>query len=338
MKLNPHATLVFVLAVMLPALGFALTDTVPLPERNPERATAPAEKKTEADPGDQAELPWLSSEVVEARAKCDKLLAEMDIDYEMLPPIRRGICGTPAPILVKSIGSDPKVTISPPATINCRLAVGLNNWLREKVQPEAMKTFGQPVVRLRNAASYACRNRNNNPNGILSEHAKANALDISEFTLETGEHVVVLDSWPRVYAAPLPPLPEPKPTRLDGESNSVVSVMPASPVLPPRPRLSQVSHVKIVGGNATEVTKVNPFIVPTPMPPPAPVFATAALLAPADTSPPRKPRPEHKSAFVRSVYAAACKNFGTTLGPSADAAHRNHFHFDMRTRRAGYCR
>ncbi len=93
-------------------------------------------------PSSQAKrLPFLglSSKVVEARAECDKLLAEMAIEYELLPPIRRGICGTPAPILVKSIGSDPKVTIVAAGhhqLHSWRLA--LNDWLKEKVQPEAM--------------------------------------------------------------------------------------------------------------------------------------------------------------------------------------------------------
>jgi hypothetical protein len=261
----------------------------------------------------------------------------MEIEYEMLPPIRRGICGTPAPILVKSIGSDPKVTISPPATINCKLAVALNDWLKEKVQPEAKKIFNQPVVKLRNAASYACRNRNSNPNGRLSEHAKANALDISEFTLETGVLITVLTSWPRVLVAEVPPMPVPNPIRRAEAAKPIAAAYLANSALPLKPRLSPVSHVRILVGNTTEVTKVriNPFVVATPAPPP--VLATPALLAPVEP-PPHKPRPEHKSAFVRTIYAEACKNFGTTLGPSADAAHRNHFHFDMKYRRAGYCR
>ncbi|MBM3543725.1 MAG: extensin family protein [Alphaproteobacteria bacterium] len=328
MKLYPFASLVVAAALALPALALAQTATVPLPERNPQRTS---------ESGAEPTLPWLTSEVVEARAECDKLLAEMAIEYEALPPIRRGICGTPAPIRVKAIGSNPQVAISPPAIMNCKLAVALNDWLREKVQPEARKIFNQPVVRLRNAASYACRNRNSNPNGRLSEHAKANALDISEFTLETGVLVTVLDSWPRVHVAAVPPLPEPNPVRLAAAAERKLPVLAASYVLPQKPRLSPVSHVKVLIGNTTEVTKVrvNPFVVATPAPPP--VLATPSLLAPADP-PPRKLRPEYKSEFVRSIYAEACKNFGTTLGPSADAAHRNHFHFDMKYRRAGYCR
>lgn len=33
--------------------------------------------------------------------------------------------------------------------------------------------------------------------------------------------------------------------------------------------------------------------------------------------------------FLRTVYADACQHFNTTLGPDTNAAHRNHFHFDL---------
>lgn len=33
--------------------------------------------------------------------------------------------------------------------------------------------------------------------------------------------------------------------------------------------------------------------------------------------------------FLRIVHRSACKRFVTTLGPDYNAAHRNHFHFDM---------
>ena len=43
--------------------------------------------------------------------------------------------------------------------------------------------------------------------------------------------------------------------------------------------------------------------------------------------------PTRKAEFLRHVHAAACKIFGTTLGPEANEAHRNHFHIDMAFRR-----
>lgn len=45
-----------------------------------------------------------------------------------------------------------------------------------------------------------------------------------------------------------------------------------------------------------------------------------------------------EAAFLRRVHAGACGIFGTVLGPDANAAHRDHFHFDMKDRRrSGIC-
>jgi Extensin-like protein C-terminus len=42
--------------------------------------------------------------------------------------------------------------------------------------------------------------------------------------------------------------------------------------------------------------------------------------------------------FLRAVHASACKTFGTTLGPEANDAHRNHFHFDLAERKiSNFC-
>lgn len=46
-------------------------------------------------------------------------------------------------------------------------------------------------------------------------------------------------------------------------------------------------------------------------------------------------------AFLRRLHQSACKRFGTVLGPDYNAAHANHFHFDMsRSMKDGsaYCR
>lgn len=40
--------------------------------------------------------------------------------------------------------------------------------------------------------------------------------------------------------------------------------------------------------------------------------------------------------FLTRVRKAACEHFTTVLGPGSNAAHADHFHFDMRQRRRGY--
>jgi hypothetical protein len=45
---------------------------------------------------------------------------------------------------------------------------------------------------------------------------------------------------------------------------------------------------------------------------------------------------ERVRAFLRAVHQAGCRRFGVTLGPEANAQHRDHLHFDMG--RGPYCR
>jgi hypothetical protein len=345
----------------------------PTPDTNPFRANEPQPEpkaKSEAPPAKAPSAGWSDTAVSDAKARCTELLKDLRLDFEPLPPIRHGACGTAAPILVKSIGENPKVVIQPPATINCRLAVALNKWLTETVQPTAEAEFGSRVVKLKNAASYACRNRYGGADMPLSEHARANALDISDFVLESGEHVTVLTAWPRIVGPVLPPRPTPNPNRLAAAEDDV---------LPANPRVSEMKPVDL---NTTEVTKAiaNPFIPPAEaMPNPEPKSTSRAKSNPFTAStkisaqppttkaslqsptakvvapdPPAKadrlvpeeveeppplfgPLTERKTAFVRKVHKDACKKFGTVLGPNANAAHRNHFHLDMMERRAGFC-
>ncbi len=46
---------------------------------------------------------------------------------------------------------------------------------------------------------------------------------------------------------------------------------------------------------------------------------------------------DERAAFLREIHDGACEIFGTTLGPEANEAHRNHFHLDMKERRHPLC-
>jgi hypothetical protein len=52
---------------------------------------------------------------------------------------------------------------------------------------------------------------------------------------------------------------------------------------------------------------------------------------PLSTTPP--PPPTKNGLFLHAAHQAACRIFGTTLGPEANEAHRNHFHVDMAERK-----
>jgi hypothetical protein len=58
--------------------------------------------------------------------------------------------------------------------------------VREDLAPSA-KRVGQPFKALKNFASYDCRGRNRNPYAMMSEHGRANAIDIRGFEGQDGQ-------------------------------------------------------------------------------------------------------------------------------------------------------
>jgi hypothetical protein len=47
------------------------------------------------------------------------------------------------------------------------------------------------VTEIRNASAYACRRRNNARSGKLSQHAKANALDVASFAFSNRSEITM---------------------------------------------------------------------------------------------------------------------------------------------------
>lgn len=88
-----------------------------------------------------------------------------------------------------------RVLMRPPAMLRCPMIPQVDRWVREVVEPAARLHFGQSITEMTVAASYACRPINHVSGGRLSEHGYANALDISVFTLESGERITVKGGW-----------------------------------------------------------------------------------------------------------------------------------------------
>src|SRR5215831_20062286 len=168
----------------------------PEPEKTPSLSAA---KPGEAD---QAEPPqpdvWSDAQVITALRECVRLLAPIAADVEISEPLKQDQCGAPAPVLVKRVGTGAnKVEISPPAVVNCPMVVGLHTWVEKALQPAAQEAFGVRIARLRGTSGYACRNRvgSHSHTDRLSEHAFANAIDISGFVTTDGRTIDVAGSW-----------------------------------------------------------------------------------------------------------------------------------------------
>lgn len=85
---------------------------------------------------------------------------------------------------------------SAPVATSCATAAALALWERDVVRPAARRRYGQDVARIELAAApYQCRRIAGRRDRRLSEHARANAIDIKGFTLASGRSVSVAEGW-----------------------------------------------------------------------------------------------------------------------------------------------
>ena len=77
-----------------------------------------------------------------------------------------------------------------PEQTRCNIAARLYLWQKNVVQPSAQKYFGKGVKEITHFGSYNCRTIRHSRN--MSEHATANAFDISGFRMIDGRLIGVL--------------------------------------------------------------------------------------------------------------------------------------------------
>ena len=90
-----------------------------------------------------------------------------------------GTCPVPHPLKVTNLGSG--VSIAPETILNCAETESLARWITEVVVPASQKLLGAPPTRIVQDSAYVCRTRYNDPQQKISEHARANAVDIKSF-------------------------------------------------------------------------------------------------------------------------------------------------------------
>jgi hypothetical protein len=98
-----------------------------------------------------------------------------------------------------ALGSVQLLDIGIPVTnlgaMTCPLARQFARWTREAVQPAANAWLGSRVVRIESFGTYSCRPVNGRPGARLSEHGRANAVDIGAFLLADGRRITVKAGW-----------------------------------------------------------------------------------------------------------------------------------------------
>jgi hypothetical protein len=310
----------------------------------PERKTAPASPIVMPPPA-----VWSAAEIDAAKARCTAALKGLNAVVTYEPPIREGDCGNPAPIRLSRLDN---VTFTPAALINCGMLAPLHAWITKDLQPLAARQLGSRITGIQVMSDYSCRTAFGRVGKKLSQHAYVDALDIRGFVTSSGQSVSVLEGWgaterDMIAAAEAAKAREAKLAEAQaqpGATSAAPRVAAATTAITPGGRVMKAARADVdavVGallpGKKQQMASRLGGPTEKPLAPAGAAKAagakaeqkTAALspdaLAPAPAGP--------RARFLREAHAAACRIFGTTLGPEANEAHRNHFHVDMAERK-----
>lgn len=112
-----------------------------------------------------------------------------------VPPIKGpGACGGDDLVRLEAVvlPDRRRVAVKPAAILRCRMATAVADWIRNDVSVLAA-SLDSAVSELDNFDSFSCRGRNRVAGAKLSEHGRANALDIRGIKLVNGRMLSLTD-------------------------------------------------------------------------------------------------------------------------------------------------
>lgn len=128
------------------------------------------------------------------RDQCLALLATSGLEFMPADPFGADQCRVEN--AVRASAGQPLLPLAPASVApSCPMATGLLIWQAQVVQPQAQEILGAKVTRIETFGSYSCRRMYGRSEGAWSEHATANALDVSGFVLADGRRISVLGDW-----------------------------------------------------------------------------------------------------------------------------------------------
>ena len=174
--------------------GTARHAAVPLPKPRP--AEAPSAERDEPDKEEQASgKPEKAAPAPPQPSACRLALTDAIAIAPSIPDIKgEGGCGGEDLVRLEAIVLPDKrrVSVKPAAILRCPMASALAEWIRSDVAPLAERV-GSAVSDLDNFDSFECRGRNRVVGAKLSEHGRANALDVRAFKFADGSTVSLTD-------------------------------------------------------------------------------------------------------------------------------------------------
>ncbi len=163
--------------------GFAAAKVIPLPRPRPADIARP-EPPAEA-----------SAEEPAPPSACRlRLTAELAVAPSLPALVGPGECSVEDVVRLEAVwlADKTRVAVTPPAILRCSFVEAIVHWVREDLAP-AVRAFGGPLKSVDNYAAYDCRGRNRIIGAKLSEHGKANALDVRSVKLASGSVIELTD-------------------------------------------------------------------------------------------------------------------------------------------------
>jgi hypothetical protein len=168
----------------------------PAAEASPPAAGAPQVAPEAAKPTEQAApAPTLSQPPAPQPSACRLALTEAVAIAPSIPDIHgAGGCGGEDLVRLEAIvlPDNKRVSVKPAAILRCAMASELADWIRTDIAPLAAG-LGSTISDLDNFDSFECRGRNRIVGAKLSEHGRANALDIRALKLANGRSISLTD-------------------------------------------------------------------------------------------------------------------------------------------------
>jgi hypothetical protein len=179
------------LAVLLPSGAFATAASarVPLPKPRPEQASPPVEPQ-----GASSSVPPPAAEPAPPSA-CRLALTPDIAIAPSLPPIQGpGACGAEDVVRLEAVvlRDGTRAPLKPAAVLRCSMAAAFADWVRGDVAALA-QDLGTRIREIDNFDSFNCRGRNRVAGARMSEHGRANAIDLRGIALANGAMLALTD-------------------------------------------------------------------------------------------------------------------------------------------------
>jgi len=161
----------------------ALAEDAPLPRPRPPEADRAVSLPVEIDPLEREAAAKLCEEFTRADVAVATALEPMAWDNG---------CTAAAPVGMSAIklAAGKLVELKPAAVLRCPTALAIARWVREDLAPLAER-LGSRLEEIEVAASFSCRPRNSVRGAEMSEHGKANALDIRALRLADRRKITI---------------------------------------------------------------------------------------------------------------------------------------------------